>query len=188
MKAMKKIQYGLLAVVMAGATGYSSLATADSTYGYAAAGTGTVSATANVNLTVSVAKLLLLRVGSIGSTVDTVALTAVGPSGMTTDGNSQAVSWDGTAPTLVVNNPAALDIKAWNNNSGGATLTCATSGTAAGDITATYTGDVSTCASTQTLARNALKTGTVDYTITDASASAAGNAVAATTLFTLTSL
>jgi hypothetical protein len=95
-------------------------AIAESTYGYAAAGTGTVTATARVNLSVTVPKLILLRVGSANTTVDTAAwtLTASIPAAPTVPvtGNNTAVNWNGAAPTLATGaNPGAVTVFAWTN-------------------------------------------------------------------------
>jgi hypothetical protein len=78
-------------------------ALAESTYGYNAAGTGVVIAKARLNLVINVPKLILLRVGSSGATVDTLTwnsgLTWATAPGTLTNGNNQATNWDGTAPT-----------------------------------------------------------------------------------------
>lgn len=96
-------------------------ALAESTYGYAAAGTGTVTATARVNLSVTVAKLILLRVGSANTVVDTATWTvgASIPAGPTAavNGSSTGVDWNGAAPTLApATTPAAFNVYAWTNS------------------------------------------------------------------------
>ena len=103
-------------------------ALAESTYGYNAAGTGNVTATAQVKLSVTVPKLILLRVGSANTTVDTLAWTAV-PSIPATptapsNGNNVGVDWDGAAPTITAGTqPAALNVYAWTNATT-ATINC----------------------------------------------------------------
>ncbi len=103
-------------------------ALAESTYGYDAAGTGNVTATAQVKLSVTVPKLILLRVGSANTTVDTLAWTAV-PSIPATptapsNGNNVGVDWDGAAPTITAGTqPAALNVYAWTNATT-ATINC----------------------------------------------------------------
>ena len=103
-------------------------ALAESTYGYNAAGTGNVTATAQVKLSVTVPKLILLRVGSANTTVDTLAWTAVPsiPGDLTppSTGNNQSTSWDGTEPTITAGTqPAALNVYAWTNATT-ATINC----------------------------------------------------------------
>ena len=86
-------------------------ALAESTYGYNAAGTGVVTANARLNLVINVPKLILLRVGSSGATVDTLTwnsgLTWATAPGTLTNGNNQPTDWDGAAPTATTN-PAAV--------------------------------------------------------------------------------
>ena len=102
-------------------------ALAESTYGYNAAGTGVVTANARLNLVINVPKLILLRVGSSGATVDTLTwnsgLTWATAPATLTDGDNQATNWDGTAPgTGTTANPAAISAFAWTNSSGGGSL------------------------------------------------------------------
>ena len=100
-------------------------ALAESTYGYNAAGTG-VAANARLNLVINVPKLILLRVGSSGATVDTLTwnsgLTWATAPGTLTNGNNQPTDWDGAAPTAATN-PAAVSAFAWTNGSSGGSLT-----------------------------------------------------------------
>ena len=121
-------------------------ALAESTYGYNAAGTGVVTANARLNLVINVPKLILLRVGSSGATVDTLTwnsgLTWATAPGTLTNGNNQATNWDGAAPTAATTNPADVSAFAWTNNSGGGSLVYAATpfgagGPALGDITVT---------------------------------------------------
>lgn len=102
-------------------------ALAESTYGYNAAGTGVVTANARLNLVINVPKLILLRVGSSGATVDTLTwnsgLTWATAPGTLTNGNNQPTDWDGAAPTAATTtNPAAVSAFAWTNSSGGGSL------------------------------------------------------------------
>src|SRR5690606_37144781 len=117
----------------------------ESTYGYSAAGAGTVSATARVNVQVTVPKLIMLRVGSDSTTVDTVAITlAPSTPAAPVDGNSQAFAWDGTAPTFTASAPAGLNAYAWSNTdatlTGSVTTTPGTTGLTAASITVASTG------------------------------------------------
>ena len=122
-------------------------ALAESTYGYNAAGTVAVAANARLNLVINVPKLILLRVGSSGATVDTLTwnsgITWVTAPATLTDGNNQATNWDGTAPgTGTTANPAAISAFAWTNSLGGGSLvyaatTFAAGGPTLGDITVT---------------------------------------------------
>jgi hypothetical protein len=102
---------------------------AESTYGYNSAGAGTVTAIARLNISVAVPKLILLRVGSANTTIDTLtwAGTASIPATPTTPANvnNTAVNWDGTAPTIGAGtNPAAVTASAWTN-AGTGTINCA---------------------------------------------------------------
>ena len=103
-------------------------ALAESTYGYNAAGTGVVTANARLNLVINVPKLILLRVGSSGATVDTLTwnsgLTWATAPGTLTNGNNVGVDWDGAAPTITAGTqPAALNVYAWTNATT-ATINC----------------------------------------------------------------
>ena len=162
-------------------------ALAESTYGYDAAGTGDVTATAQVKLSVTVPKLILLRVGSANTTVDTLAWTAV-PSIPATptapsNGNNVGVDWDGAAPTITAGTqPAALNVYAWTNATT-ATINCAV-GTFAGtnspanaDFTVTVIGtlphpgaNLGACAST-TFPSRTLASGTWEYALSGTPAS-----------------
>ena len=122
-------------------------ALAESTYGYNAAGTGVVTANARLNLVINVPKLILLRVGSSGATVDTLTwnfgITWVTAPGTLTNGDNQATNWDGADPTAVTTtNPADVSAFAWTNSSGGGSLAYtaaafAAGGPTLGDITVT---------------------------------------------------
>ena len=121
-------------------------ALAESTYGYNAAGTGVVTANARLNLVINVPKLILLRVGSSGATVDTLtwnsSITWATAPGTLTDGDNQATNWDGAAPTVTITTPADVSAFAWTNSSGGGSLAYAADAFAAGgptlgDITVT---------------------------------------------------
>ena len=114
-------------------------ALAESTYGYNAAGTG-VAANARLNLVINVPKLILLRVGSSGATVDTLTwnsgITWVTAPATLTDGDNQATNWDGTAPgTGTTANPAAISAFAWTNSLGGGSLAYAATAFGAGGPT-----------------------------------------------------
>ena len=162
-------------------------ALAESTYGYNAAGTGNVTATAQVKLSVTVPKLILLRVGSANTTVDTLAWTAV-PSIPATptapsNGNNVGVDWDGAAPTITAGTqPAALNVYAWTNATA-ATINCAvgtwvgTNSPANADFAVTVTGtlphpgaNLGACAST-TFPSRTLASGTWTYVLSGTPAS-----------------
>ena len=162
-------------------------ALAESTYGYNAAGTGNVTATAQVKLSVTVPKLILLRVGSANTTVDTLAWTAV-PSIPATptapsNGNNVGVDWDGAAPTITAGTqPAALNVYAWTNATD-ATINCAvgtwvgTNSPANADFAVTVTGtlphpgaNLGACAST-TFPSRTLASGTWTYVLSGTPAS-----------------
>lgn len=101
-------------------------ATADSSYGYSPSGAGQRTASAHVNITVTVPKLILLRVGQAGATVDTAALNATLnggiPGGGTSpvDGSDISTSWDAsTAPIWSDATASPVRAYAWTNASGG---------------------------------------------------------------------
>ena len=182
-------------------------ALAESTYGYNAAGTGVVTANARLNLVINVPKLILLRVGSSGATVDTLTwnsgLTWATAPGTLTDGDNQATNWDGTAPgTGTTANPAAISAFAWTNSSGGGSLAYAATAFAAGgptlgDITVTTaTGlahpapAVLATASTgaTAFARNTLATGSWSFALGGTPAAWTAGQYTSTVTYTATSL
>ena len=125
---------------------------AESQYGYDPTGAGVRTATARLNITVAVPKLILLRVGTSGTAVDTIALGANFtngiPGGLATlaDGSNQATGWDGTAPTLTTTSSGTVQAWAWTNSGGGGSVSSAVttpfpagSGITASDITVTST-------------------------------------------------
>jgi hypothetical protein len=175
-----KIRMNLLAAGAALAL-VAGTAFAESQYGYNAAGTGTVTATAKVNLSVTVPKLILLRVGSANTTVDTLSWTTAAsipavPTAPVT-GNNTSVNWDGSAPTVTSGTqPAAINVYAWTNASAG-TLNCAvgtwvgTNNPANADFSVTVTGslphpgaNLGACASTS-FASNTVASGTWAYVL-----------------------
>ena len=182
-------------------------ALAESTYGYNAAGTGVVTANARLNLVINVPKLILLRVGSSGATVDTLTwnsgITWVTAPATLTDGNNQATNWDGTAPgTATTTNPAAVSAFAWTNSSGGGSLAYAatafgTGGPALGDITVTSAAGLAhpapavlATASTgaTAFARNTLATGSWSFALGGTPAAWTDGLYTSTVTYTATSL
>ena len=180
-------------------------ALAESTYGYNAAGTG-VAANARLNLVINVPKLILLRVGSSGATVDTLTwnsgITWVTAPGTLTDGDNQATNWDGAAPTVTITNPADVSAFAWTNNSGGGSLAYAATafgagGPALGDITVTSAPglahpDPSPLAIASTgataFARNTLATGSWSFALGGTPAAWTAGQYTSTVTYTATSL
>ena len=182
-------------------------ALAESTYGYNAAGTGVVTANARLNLVINVPKLILLRVGSSGATVDTLTwnsgITWVTAPATLTDGNNQATNWDGTAPgTGTTANPAAISAFAWTNSSGGGSLAYAATafgagGPALGDITVTSAAGLAhpapavlATASTgaTAFARNTLATGSWSFALGGTPAAWTAGQYTSTVTYTATSL
>lgn len=178
-------------------------AMAESTYGFSSTGAGNVTATARVNLSVTVPKLILLRVGSTNTTVDTVSWTLAAniPAVPTTpvNGNGTAVDWDGSAPTLTPNTPAALNVYAWTN-AASATINCvvgawsATGGPTNADFTVTVTGtlphpgaNLGACAST-TFTSNSLRSGTWQYALGGTPGSWAAGTYTSTVTYTATGI
>lgn len=123
---MTTIRWGALGAALAGAFAFGG-AQAESTYGYSSSGAGSVTATARINLSVAVPKMILLRVGSADSTVDTLSwsVTQTIPAGAVApvNGSGTGVNWDGTAPTVAVSGTQAAVASAWTNATSG-TLTC----------------------------------------------------------------
>ena len=182
-------------------------ALAESTYGYNAAGTGVVTANARLNLVINVPKLILLRVGSSGATVDTLTwnsgLTWATAPGTLTNGNNQPTDWDGAAPTAATTtNPAAVSAFAWTNSSGGGSLAYAATafgagGPALGDITVTSAPGLahpapSPLAATSTgataFARNTLATGIWSFALGGTPAAWTAGQYTSTVTYTATSL
>jgi len=123
---------------MAALAVFAAPASAESQYG---SGTGTITAQARVNLSITVPKMILLRVGSPGATVDTLswnsALSVASAPTAPVDGNNQAANWDGTAPTAstAANPPGAVGVYAWTNAPGGGSLSYTASAFGAGGPT-----------------------------------------------------
>lgn len=182
-------------------------ALAESTYGYNAAGTGVVTANARLNLVINVPKLILLRVGSSGATVDTLTwnsgITWVTAPATLTDGDNQATNWDGTAPgTGTTANPAAISAFAWTNSSGGGSLAYAATpftagGPTLGDITVASAPGLahpapSPLAATSTgataFARNTLATGIWSFALGGTPAAWTAGQYTSTVTYTATSL
>lgn len=199
---MKKLIAGAAVLVALGT------AHAESTYGYAPAGTGTVTATARLSLQVTVAKMILLRVGSTNTTVDTASW-AIGATIPATPanvspaaaGNSVAVGWTGTAPTFTTtasNN--AVNVFAWTNSTTGSVnctvgaWTGPTGGPANANFTIAVTGslqhpgaNLGACAST-TIASNTLQSGTWTYNLGGTPASWPAGVYTNTITYTATGL
>jgi len=168
------VSLATLALALAGGA-----AMAESQYG---SGTGTITAQAKVNLSVTVPKLILLRVGSTNTTVDTVAWTSglsipAVPTTPLAGVNNTNVDWSGAAPVVT---PTAtgntLTVYAWTN-AGAGTINCAVGawnaigGPANADFTVTTTGtlphpgaNLGACAST-TFTSNTVATGTWAYAL-----------------------
>ena len=127
MNKQTKIISALLGAVLASARG---MAVAESSYGYQTSGLGAVTATARVNLTITVPKLILLRVGSDNTTVDTVSWSltptwVTAPGTLTSGTSSQNTAWNGAAPTFPVTSATStLAVYAWTNGPT-ATINCA---------------------------------------------------------------
>jgi hypothetical protein len=194
------------------------VAMAESQYGYSPAGATGVTAQASVTVIVNVPTLILLKVGTAGSTVDTLTFTAAlsgvtsaptaGTLGaLTADTNNAAATWDGTTPPAFTA-PAtqALAASVWTNSRGGGKVTMAStasaSNTATGittaDITVTdsasnagFTHPANTGATTFTgnFAKNTVLTANWTYGIAAATLNSAGaGAYKQTTVYTATAL
>lgn len=180
-----KATFSKLACALAtGLALFSGTSMAESTYGYNAAGAGTVLATARVNLSVTVPKLILLKVGTAGATIDTLSWTLgysipATPTVPSVTGDSVAVTWNGAAPTSpAMTNPAALAVSAWTNAATTSTVNCAmgawtgpAGGPANADFAIATTGtlthpglNLNACAAT-TFAKNVVATGTWAYSL-----------------------
>lgn len=119
----------------------------ESQYGYSPSGGTDVTASAKVEVKVTVPTLILLRVGTAGTTQDLLefepapgvnsAPTATALGGLTADVSDQAADWGGTAPTFTAPTGQPLTAYVWTNSNGGgelgfaSTITTAMSGTGA---------------------------------------------------------
>lgn len=191
---MKNPKLHALALGAALALACTGQALAESQYGFLSSGAATtqITATAKVNLSVVIPKLILLKVGSSNTQVDTVSwATALTIPGTTTTtptatANNQQVPWDGGVPTVTTTPTGnVLNVAAWTN-AGSATINCsvgawsATGGPAnslfevsssAGTTSLPHPGaDLGSCASTS-FGSNTLLGGTWTYKLT----STAGN-------------
>lgn len=173
------------------------LAHAESQYGYSTTGTGNVSATAKLNISIRVPKVVLLKVGTAGTTIDEVSFAArvSVPTGGTpalvngadpeAGSNNQNIAWNGTIPTVTV--PTAtgsIGAAAWTNGSavtvrcsaadfatGGPTLADITVATASGGVPhpSTALGDCAS-ATPAPLTAGQLYTGNWTFTLSDTNA------------------
>lgn len=207
---MKTVSKILASVVTAGVFAMAGSASADSTYGYSSTGATGITATSKVEVVVKVPTLILLRVGSTGATIDTLTFNAAGnvasaPGSTLADGNNQAATWDGAAPTFANAAGQALTTYAWTNSPGGGSLSCATvantkflaaDGLTSADVkVASGTGlahpgaDTSCAGPAVTFAKNTAMTGTWTYSILGtALANAAAGEHKQTTTYTATAL
>lgn len=207
-----KFSMKLLAVaVVSSAAALMHVAQAESTYGYNAAGTGTVSATAKAKVTVNIPKMILLRVGTAGSSTDELTFTGTPsivtmPAGGLVAGNSQAADWDGNAPTFADATGQILSAFSWTNNQTGATLTCATvadqmfetaNGLTSADVevangganTLAHPGANTACSGSTLIPKNTLVSSTWTYSIKGtALANASAGTHKQTTTYTATTL
>ncbi|MCJ0764774.1 hypothetical protein [Variovorax terrae] len=192
---------GLLCLALAA----SAPAHAESTYGYSAVGTGVVTATARVNLSVTVPKLILLKVGSSGGTIDTLSWTTgfsipATPTTPSVTANNAPVTWNGTAPTVSTSaDPAALAVAAWSNSTG-STVNCAATAIGAGGptlanfaVTATGTlphpgANLGSCAATPAIAANTLVSSNWAYALGGTPATWLAGAYSSVVTYTATSL
>ena len=183
---MKHPKLHALALGAALAVACTGQALAESRYSFAPDGTGTLTATARVNLSVVVPKLILLKVGTSNTTVDTVSwaasVTIPGTPATTPTAavTNTVIPWDGTAPTVTTTPTGnAISVAAWTN-AGTATINCAlgawnaTGGPANTEFTVATAGtlphpgnSLGACASTS-FSSNALATGTWTYTLNGA--------------------
>ncbi|RSZ32247.1 MULTISPECIES: hypothetical protein [unclassified Variovorax] len=192
------IARGMLALSLAGLALAAGNAMAESQYG---SGTGTITAQAKVNLSVTVPKLILLRVGSTNTTVDTVTWTSsLSIPGVPTTpvvGNNTNVDWSGAAPTVTATSAAnVLNVYAWTN-AGAGTINCAmgawaplTGGPTNADFTVATTGtlphpgaNLGACASTS-FNSNVAASGTWTYTLGGSAASWVANTYTNTITYT----
>lgn len=195
----RSITHRMLAVSLAALCLAGGTAMAESQYG---SGTGTITAQAKVNLSVTVPSLILLRVGSSNTTLDTVTWTSafsipgVPTAPLATAANTN-VDWNGAAPTVTTTTATgALTVYAWTN-AGAGTINCAlgawnipTGGPANADFTVTATGtlphpgaNLGACASTA-FPSNVVATGTWTYALGGTPASWRANTYTNTITYT----
>jgi hypothetical protein len=188
-----KLQLKALSIALGAATLMAGSAWGESTAGVGIP-TSTVSATAKVNINITVPKVILLKIGTAGGTVDTVDFTAsLSSPTVAGTGNSLATTWTGTAPTFsVAATGDVLTAVAWTNSASGAsggTLSCsmttafASGGPTAADISVgssvalaggslVHPGTNTNCATPTPFARNVLVGSTYTYSIAPGSVAA----------------
>lgn len=201
---MKTIRWEALGAALAAAFALGG-AHAESTYGYQSSGAGTVTATARINLSVAVPKMILLRVGSANTTVDTLnwSVTQTIPAGAVTPvtGNNTAVNWDGSAPAASIATPGqTTTATAWTNSTGGSLNCAATAVSPAGGptladftVAASATGSplshpgasLSACTSTA-FTSNQVRSSTWTYTLGGTPASWPAGTYTSTVTYTAT--
>ena len=188
----------LLAVSLGGLALATGPALTESQYG---SGTGTITAQARVNLSVTIPKLILLRVGSTNTTVDTVSWTSARsipgvPTTPLASVNNTNVDWNGAAPTVTASSTTnTLTVYAWTN-AGAGTINCsmgswnATGGPTNANFTVATTGslphpggNLGACASTP-FTSNVVATGTWAYTLGGTPASWTANTYTNTITYT----
>lgn len=142
MKKSKLLSTLAVALASLGAWG---VAQAESTYGYNTTGGGNVAAIARINISITIPKVVVLRVGTAGATQDTISYAArvsIPATPTDVDGappavglNNQALTWDGTAPTVSIPgfSPTAAAF-AWTNGAAVA-VSCSAPAFAAGGPT-----------------------------------------------------
>lgn len=189
----------LLAASLTGLALVAGPAMAESQYG---SGTGTITAQAKVNLSVTVPKLILLRVGSTNTTVDTMTWTSTlsvpgVPTTPLASVNNTGVDWNGAGSTVATASTAStLTVYAWTN-AGAGTINCAlgtwnaAGGPANADLTVTTTGtlphpgaNLGACASTS-FPSNVVATGTWAYALGGTPAKWVANAYTNTITYTV---
>lgn len=185
---------------------------AESTYGYSSSGAAAVTATARINLSIVVPRVVVLRVGAAGATIDTLSwafriaipgLPTVNVDGALPEasGASQAVTWDGTAPTMTLLGAApTTNAYVWTNGANvtvncsatpllpatGPALTAITASAGAGTFTHP-TGTLNACIATAALTAGTLRTATWTYTLdTTGSATWAPGAYSSVLTYTAT--
>ncbi|EIJ34623.1 hypothetical protein Thini_2051 [Thiothrix nivea DSM 5205] len=183
---------------------------AESQYGYKDDATGNVTATAQAKVQVTVPKLILLRVGTAGTTVDQLTFDASptvnsAPGSTLADGSNQEATWDGVAPLFADTGGQDLNAFVWTNALNGANLTCATTAdamfTAGEGLTSSnvevarsagtlnHPGATTACGTTVPVTRNTLMTATWTYSIKGTTlAQAAAGVHTQTTTYTATTL
>lgn len=137
-----KLSLTTIAIASAAGTLFAGSAVAESTIGIQPSGTS-ASATARLNVKVTVPTIVVLKVGTAGTTVDTTEF-KVGATGVTGAVPNNSLGYaSGTVPPLLSVTPTSVNVAvaAWTNGASDAKITCAR-GSLSGTTDLPYPSDI----------------------------------------------